>query len=121
MLRKYSFPFLHFLIGDSHIDDNNIYNNVKNKAYNMRTFVASFYIDFGFFGSLIMSSILFYFIFVFYSLAKDSTYGLIIYSYFASRIPLLFTANLFFEPIFLRNLLIILVLSLLFNNKKSYE
>jgi len=120
-LGRYSFPFLHFLIGDSHIEDNNIYNKVKKKAYNMRTFVSSFYMDFGFFGSLIMSSMLFYVIFVFYSLAKNSSYGLIIYAYFASRIPLLFTANLFFEPIFLRNLLIIFLLFLLFNNKNGYE
>lgn len=119
-LGRYSFTFLHFLIGDSHIEDNNIYNKVKKKAYNMRTFASSFYMDFGFFWSLIMSSILFYLIFVFYSLAKDSTFGLIIYSYFASRIPLLFTANLFFEPIFLRNLLIIFILSIVFNNKNSY-
>lgn len=120
-LGRYSFPFLHFLIGDSHIEDNNIYNKVKKKAYNMTTFVSSFYMDFGFFGSLIMFSMLFYVIFVFYSLAKNSSYGLIIYAYFASRIPLLFTANLFFEPIFLRNLLIIFLLFLLFNNKNGYK
>lgn len=120
-LGKYSFSFLHFLIGEAHIKDNNIYNKVKDNAYNMRTFIAPFYMDFGFLGSLLMSSILFYIIFLLYALARGSTFGLIIYSYIASRIPLLFTANLFFEPIFLRNLVIILLLSLIFQNNLSHE
>ncbi len=120
-LGKYSFSFLHFLIGEGHINDNNIYNKIKDNAYNMRTFIAPFYMDFGFLGSLLMSSILFYIIFTLYALARGSTFGLIMYSYIASRIPLLFTANLFFEPIFLRNLAIVLILSLIFQNKSSYE